>query len=175
MTFPGVSQPESNNYFPPLAKIRIAFDYVFFDLFSIIATWYARTTRHVILYNLREKSADDLNFWWTYCNFGPRPVTSYFPSYLSLGRVRAVHQDSWFAVHARIACMIDGQSARFAWNIACDPRIRTYSCYNPKRRKLPPSITSPIFDFFLKNSSTNLPRILRRIQIRSQNKQGVNT
>jgi hypothetical protein len=27
-------------------------------------------------------------------------------------RVRAV-QDSWFAVHARIACMTDGQSARF--------------------------------------------------------------
>ena len=26
-------------------------------------------------------------------------------------RVRAV-QDSWFAVHARIACMTDGQSAR---------------------------------------------------------------
>jgi hypothetical protein len=28
-------------------------------------------------------------------------------------RVRAV-QNSWFAVHARIACMTDGQSARFA-------------------------------------------------------------
>ena len=87
MTFPGVSQPESNDYFPPLAKIRIAFDHVFFDLFSIIAFWYARTTRHVILYNLRKKSADDLNFWWSYCNFCPRPVTNYFPSYLSLGRV----------------------------------------------------------------------------------------
>jgi hypothetical protein len=36
MTFPGVSQPESNDYFPPLAKNRIAFDRVFFDLFSII-------------------------------------------------------------------------------------------------------------------------------------------
>ena len=33
-----------------------------------------------------------------------------------------VVQDSWFAVHARIACMTDGQSARFAWNTACDPR-----------------------------------------------------
>ena len=37
MTFPGVSQPESNDYFPHLAKNRIAFDHVFFDLFSIIA------------------------------------------------------------------------------------------------------------------------------------------
>jgi hypothetical protein len=37
MTFPGVSQPESNDYFPPLAKSQIAFDHVFFDLFSIIA------------------------------------------------------------------------------------------------------------------------------------------
>ena len=37
MTFPGVPQLESNDYFPPLAKIRIAFDHVFFDLFSIIA------------------------------------------------------------------------------------------------------------------------------------------
>ena len=35
--------------------------------------------------------------------------------------VRAV-QDSWFAMHARIACMTDGQSARFASNTACDPR-----------------------------------------------------
>jgi hypothetical protein len=35
--------------------------------------------------------------------------------------VRAV-QDSWFAMHARIACMTDGQSARrLAWNTACDP------------------------------------------------------
>ena len=25
-------------------------------------------------------------------------------------------------VHARIACMTDGQSTRFAWNTACDPR-----------------------------------------------------
>ena len=89
MTFPGVSQPESNDYFPPLAKIRIAFDHVFFDLFSIIAFWYARKTRRVFLYNLNEKSADDLNFWWSYCNFCPRPVTNYFPSYLSLRRVPA--------------------------------------------------------------------------------------
>jgi hypothetical protein len=37
MSFPGVSQLESNDYFPPLAKIRIAFDYVFFNLFLIIA------------------------------------------------------------------------------------------------------------------------------------------
>jgi hypothetical protein len=90
MIFPGVSQPESNDYFPPLAKIRIAFensDHVFFDLFSIIALWYARTTRHVILHNLRKKSAGDLNFWWSYCNFCPRPVTMYFPFYLSLRRV----------------------------------------------------------------------------------------
>jgi hypothetical protein len=36
-------------------------------------------------------------------------------------RVRAAVQDSWFAVHARIACMTDGQPARFAWNSACDP------------------------------------------------------
>ena len=91
MTFPGVSQPESNDYFPPLAKIRIAFDHVFFDLFSIIALWYARTTRHVILHNLREKSADDLNFWWSYCNFCPRPVTIYFTSYLSLRRVLLIN------------------------------------------------------------------------------------
>jgi hypothetical protein len=87
MTFPGVSQPESNDYFPPLAKNRIAFDHVFFDLFSIIAFWYARTTRRVILHNLREKSAASLIFWWSYCNFCPLPVTNYFPSYLTLGRV----------------------------------------------------------------------------------------
>jgi hypothetical protein len=88
MSFPGVSQPESNDYFPPLAKIPIADDHVFVELFSIIAFWYARMARHVILHNLREKSADDLNFWLSYCNFCPLPVTSYFPSYLTLGRVR---------------------------------------------------------------------------------------
>ena len=37
MTFPGVSEPESNHYFPPLAKNRIAFDHVFFYLFSKVA------------------------------------------------------------------------------------------------------------------------------------------
>jgi hypothetical protein len=37
-------------------------------------------------------------------------------------RARAAVQDSWFAVHARIACMTGGQSARLAWNTACDPR-----------------------------------------------------
>ena len=66
MTFPGVPQPEANDYFPPLAKSWIAFDHVFFDLFSIIAFWYARTIRmtmrRVILYNLREKYAANLIF-----------------------------------------------------------------------------------------------------------------
>jgi hypothetical protein len=53
----------------------------FSDLFSIIALWEARKTRRMILYNLREKSADDLIFWWSYGNCNPRL------SYLSLGRV----------------------------------------------------------------------------------------
>ena len=65
--------------FPPVAKSQIAFDHVFFDLFSIIAFWEARKTRrvilHVILYNLREKSADDLIFWWSYGNFSPVVLT----------------------------------------------------------------------------------------------------
>jgi hypothetical protein len=48
-----------------------------------------------------------------------RPFLSRFYGIQFYGfRVRAL-QDSWFAVHARIACMTDGQSARFAWNIAC--------------------------------------------------------
>jgi hypothetical protein len=51
-----------------------------------------------------------------------RPFMSRFYAIQFYGfRVRAI-QDSWFAVHARIACMTDGQSARFAWNTACDPR-----------------------------------------------------
>jgi hypothetical protein len=41
MTFPVdlavVSQPETNDQFPPLAKSQIAFERVFFHLFSIIA------------------------------------------------------------------------------------------------------------------------------------------
>jgi hypothetical protein len=43
----------------------------------------------------------------------------------------------------------------------------------PSKYIFPPPVTSSFF-CILKNSSTNLPRILRRIQIRSQNKQGVN-
>jgi hypothetical protein len=53
--------------------------------------------------------------------------------------------------------------------------VSIYSCYNPKRTNLSPSITSSVFIFFEKNPSTNLPRNVRRIQIRSQNGQGVNT
>ena len=87
MTFPGVSQPESNDYFPPVAKSRIAFEHVFFDLFSIIVFWYARKMRRVILYNLREKSASNLIFWWSYGNFSPVVSTLNFPSTLLLGRV----------------------------------------------------------------------------------------
>ena len=75
MTFPGVSQLESNDYFPPLAKNRIAFGHLFFNLFSIIAFWYARKMRAVILYNLREKSAANLKFWWSYGNFSPIVLT----------------------------------------------------------------------------------------------------
>jgi hypothetical protein len=37
MTFPVVSQPETNDEFPPLAKSQIAFGRVFFDVFSITA------------------------------------------------------------------------------------------------------------------------------------------
>ena len=91
MAFPGVSQPESNDYFPPLAKNRIAFDHVLFDLFSILAFWQARKTRRVILYNLREKSAANLNFWWSYGNFSPLVLTNYFPWTLLLTRVPCVH------------------------------------------------------------------------------------
>ena len=87
MAFPGVSQPESNDYFPPLVKNRIAFGHVFFNLFSIIAFWYARKMRAVILYNLREKSAANLKFWWSYGNFSPAVSTLKFPSKLLLGRV----------------------------------------------------------------------------------------
>jgi len=90
MAFPSVSQPESNDYFPPLAKNRIAFGHVFFNLFSIIAFWYARKMRAVILYNLREKSAANLKFWWSYGNFSPAVSTLKFPSKLLLGRVRSI-------------------------------------------------------------------------------------
>jgi hypothetical protein len=44
-----------------------------------------------------------------------------------------------------------------------------------KVHKFPPLYNFVNFLNFLKNSLTDLPRILRRIQIRSQNKQGVNT
>jgi hypothetical protein len=60
-----------------------------------------------------------------------RPFLSRFYGIQFYGfRVCAV-QDSWFDVHARIACMTDDQSARFAWNTACDPYPRAYySCIN---------------------------------------------
>jgi hypothetical protein len=45
------------NYFPSRMAI------FFCDLFSIVAFWYARKARRVILYNLREKSADPQNFF----------------------------------------------------------------------------------------------------------------
>ena len=66
-----------------ITVILVANDNNFSDLFSLIAFWEATKTRHVILHNLREKSADDLNFWWSYGNFNP--LLSYM--YLSLGRV----------------------------------------------------------------------------------------
>ena len=62
---------------------------IFSDLFSIVAFWYARKTRHVILYNLRWKSGDFLIFWWSYGNFSPVVSTLNFPSTLLLGRVPA--------------------------------------------------------------------------------------
>jgi hypothetical protein len=66
MAFPVVSQPETNDYrssFHLWRKARSHLSvYFFFNLFSIIAFWYAITTRRVILYNLRENSADDLIF-----------------------------------------------------------------------------------------------------------------
>ena len=49
--------------------------HVFFDLWSIIAFWQAKKTRHVILYNLRERSDANLPFWWSYGNFSPRLLT----------------------------------------------------------------------------------------------------
>jgi hypothetical protein len=62
---------------------------IFSDLFSIIVFWQARKTRRVILYNLRQKSDANLNFWWSYGNFSPRLLT------VSLRRVHHVFWNAY--------------------------------------------------------------------------------
>ena len=62
--------------------------------------------------------------------------------------------------------------ARHATKFSTRARIKLLQS---KVKKYFPLYNFVIFWFFLKNSLTNPPQILRQIQIRSQNKQGVST